>query len=103
MTSLSKNQILGIVIGAIAVIFAAASFSFFEDADKSYNYVCQRPITGTYHVWTNGGLQVQMFGHVESYSKTSQVEFSGLEKNDNGYTAVGKNPAASVTFNDRLA
>lgn len=101
MMSLSKNQILGIVISAIAVIFAAASFSLFEDADKSYNYVCQRPITGTYHVWTNGGLQVQMFGHVESYSKTSQIEFSGLEKNDNGYVAVGENRAASVTFNDK--
>ena len=98
---MSKKSILGIVIGVIAVVLFGASFYIFEDADKSKNYVCQMPITGNYKVWTDGGLQMQMFGSVESYSKTSQVEFSGVEKNQTGYVAVGRTPAAALTFNDK--
>jgi len=99
--TISKKVIIGIVSVAIAIIMICICGSLFEDADKSKNYVCQMPITGEYHVWTEGGLQMQMFGNVESYSKTSQVEFTGIEKNEFGYVAVGKNPAASVTFNDK--
>ena len=98
---ISKKSILGIVLGVVAVLFFMGSFFIFEDADKSKNYVCQMPITGNYKVWTDGGLQVQMFGNVESYSKTSQVEFSGVEKNEMGYVGVGRTPAAALTFNDK--
>ena len=98
---MSKKSILGIVIGVIAVVLFGASFYIFEDADKSKNYVCQMPITGTYKVWTDGGLQMQMFGSVQSYSKTLQVEFSGVEKNQTGYVGVGRTPAAATTFNDK--
>ena len=98
---ISKKSILGIVLGVVTVLFFMGSFFIFEDADKSKNYVCQMPITGTYKVWTDGGLQVQMFGNVESYSKTSQVEFSGVEKNEMGYVGVGRTPAAALTFNDK--
>ena len=98
---ISKKSILGIVLGVVAVLFFMGSFFIFEDADKSKNYVCQMPITGTYKVGTDGGLQVQMFGNVESYSKTSQVEFSGVEKNEMGYVGVGRTPAAALTFNDK--
>ncbi len=98
---MSKKSILGIVVGVIAVVLFGASFYIFEDADKSKNYVCQMPITGNYKVWTDGGLQMQMFGSVQSYSKTSQVEFSGVEKNQTGYVAVGRTPAAALTFNDK--
>ena len=101
MEMMSKKSILGIVIGVIAVILFGASFYIFEDADKSKNYVCQMPITGNYKVWTDGGLQMQMFGSVQSYSKTSQVEFSGVEKNQTGYVGVGRTPAAATTFNDK--
>jgi hypothetical protein len=101
MEMMSKKSILGIVVGVIAAVLFGASFYIFEDADKSKNYVCQMPITGTYKVWTDGGLQMQMFGSVESYSKTSQVEFSGVEKNQTGYVAVGRTPAAALTFNDK--
>ena len=101
MEMMSKKSILGIVIGVIAVVLFGASFYIFEDADKSKNYVCQMPITGNYKVWTDGGLQMQMFGSVQSYSKTSQVEFSGVEKNQTGYIAVGRTPAAALTFNDK--
>ena len=100
-TVFTKKRILGIVMAAVAVVLFVASFSIFEDADKSKNYVCQMPITGTYKVWTDGGLQVQMFGNVESYNKTSQVEFSGIEKNADGYITVGRTPAAATTFNDK--
>lgn len=98
---ISKKSILGIVLGVVAVLLFVGSFFIFEDADKSKNYVCQRPITGKYYVWTDGGLQMQMFGSVQSYSKTSQVEFSGVEKNQMGYVGVGRTPAAALTFNDK--
>jgi len=99
--SVSKRVITGIVIAAVAIILIVLCKSMFEDADKSKNYVCQMPITGEYHVWTEGGLQTQWLGNVESYNKTSQVEFSGIEKDASGYVAVGKNPAAALTFNDK--
>lgn len=98
---ISKKSILGVVLGVVAALLFVGSFFIFEDADKSKNYVCQMPITGNYKVWTDGGLQVQMFGNVQSYSKTSQVEFSGVEKNQMGYVGVGRTPAAALTFNDK--
>lgn len=98
---INKNKILGIVIGVVAVVLIALSGMLFEDADKSKNYVCQMPMSGTYHVWTDGGLQWQGFGSVREYSKTSQIEFTELEKNDEGYVASGENSAASTTFNDK--
>jgi hypothetical protein len=90
--------IIGLVI---AVTLLCMSGKLVEDADKSRNYVCQMPITGEYTVWTDGGLQWQLFGDIDSYAKTSQIEFSDLEKNQTGYVAVGDNPAAGTTFNDR--
>ena len=72
-----------------------------EDCDKSKNYVCQYPVSGRYAVWTEGGAQWQLFGNVYEYNKTNQVEFTGVEKNDDGYIASGPNPGAAVTFNDR--
>lgn len=98
---INKNKILGIVVGVVAVVIIALSGMLFEDADKSKNYVCQMPMSGTYHVWADGGLQWQGFGTVREYSKTSQIEFTELEKNDDGYVACGENPAASTTFNDK--
>lgn len=99
--SVTKKVIIGIVAVFAAIMLIACARYMFEDADKSKNYVCQMPITGEYHVWTEGGLQWQYFGNVEAYSKTSQVEFSGLEKDANGYLATGENPAAALTFNDK--
>ena len=96
-----KRKIYAIIGALIAVTVLCLSGKMFEDADKSKNYVCQMPITGEYVVWTDGGLQGQWFGDIDSYAKTSQIEFSDLEKNDRGYTAVGPNPAAGTTFNDR--
>ena len=96
-----KRKIYAIIGALIAVTVICLSGKLFEDADKSKNYVCQMPITGEYSVWTDGGLQMQWFGDIDSYAKTSQIEFSDLEKNDRGYTAVGPNPAAGTTFNDR--
>ena len=89
----------------IAIVIAIFSIIFIpriaEDANKSKNYVCQMPITGEYHVWTEGGWQWQWFGNVSVYNKTSQVEFTELRKDENGYVAEGKNPAAALTFNDK--
>lgn len=101
MFKISKKQIIGIVAGAVAIILLFLMGTLFEDANKSKNYVCQMPITGTYHVWTDGGLQWQGMGNVEVYNKTSQVEFSELRKDETGYIAEGKNPAAALTFNDK--
>lgn len=98
---MKKNKIFAVVIAIIAIAVVCLSGSLFEDADKSKNYVCQMPITGEYVVWTDGGLQWQGMGNVQDYSKTSQIEFSDLERNEGGYIAVGENPAAGTTFNDR--
>ena len=96
-----KKKIMAIIGLVIAVTLLCLSGKLVEDADKSRNYVCQMPITGEYTVWTDGGLQWQLFGDIDSYAKTSQIEFSDLEKNQTGYVAVGDNPAAGTTFNDR--
>lgn len=98
---IGKSKIFGIVIGVLALLFVCLLGSIVEDADKSKNYVCQMPMTGQYEVWTNGGLQMQLFGSVQEYNKTSQIEFTDLEKNDEGYVATGDNPAAATTFNDK--
>ena len=96
-----KGKIYAIIGVVIVIAFIALSGSLMEDADKSKNYVCQMPVTGEYVVWTDGGLQWQGFGTVREYMKTSQIEFSDLERNEGGYIAVGENPAAGTTFNDR--
>lgn len=95
-----KQKVRAIVALVIVLALGILSLKLFEDANKSKNYVVQMPITGQYHTWTDGGLQWQGFGRVEEYSKTSQIEFTGVEANDNGYLAVGENPAAQATFND---
>ena len=96
-----QKKILAIIAAVIAVVILCLSGKLVEDADKSRNYVCQLPITGEYVVWTDGGLQWQLFGDIDDYAKTSQIEFSDLEKNQTGYVATGDNPAAGTTFNDR--
>lgn len=100
MEVIKKQTIFGIVIAVFVIAFIALSGMLFEDADKSKNYVCQMPISGKYVVWTDGGLKWQGMGTVRSYAKTSQVEFTELEKTDNGYEPTGNNPAAATTFND---
>jgi hypothetical protein len=46
-------------------------------------------------------MKKQLWGTVHEYSKTTQVEFTGVEKNEDGYVGSGSNPGAAVTFNDR--
>lgn len=101
MEQIKKSKIWGIIIAVLAVVLVASLGSLVEDADKSKNYVCQMPMTGEYVVWTEGGLQWQGCGTVREYAKTSQIEFTQLEKNDEGYIAAGENPAAALTFNDK--
>lgn len=96
-----KHKIFAIFGAIIVIALLLLSSSLVEDADKSKNYVCQMPVTGEYVVWTDGGLQWQGMGNVHSYAKTSQIEFSDLQKNEGGYIAAGDNPAAGTTFNDR--
>ena len=96
-----KSKIFAIFGAIIVLALIVLSDWLVEDADKSKNYVCQMPVTGEYVVWTDGGLQWQGLGNVHSYAKTSQIEFSDLQKNEGGYIAIGENPAAGTTFNDR--
>lgn len=96
-----KKKIFAVLAAVLVIAIIAFSGKLFEDADKSKNYVCQMPITGEYVVWNDGGLQWQGLGDIDSYAKTSQIEFSDLEKNEHGYVASGENPAAGTTFNDR--
>ena len=97
----TKSHIVGLSISVLVVFFLFTLGAWFEDCDKSKIYVNQFPITGTYEVWTEGGLQKQLWGNVHEYSKTSQVEFTGVENNEEGYVASGSNPGASITFNDK--
>lgn len=101
MELIKKSKIWGIVILVFLAVLILISGSLVEDADKSKNYVCQMPVTGEYVVWTEGGLQWQGLGTVKEYAKTSQIEFTQLEKNEEGYIATGDNPAAALTFNDK--
>lgn len=104
-----ENQAINVpkkVLWGVLAVFALFVVLFVlggvvEDCDKSKNYVCQFPLTGKYEVWTEGGAQFQWWGNVYEYNKTTQVEFTGVEKNDEGYVASGSNPGAAVTFNDR--
>ena len=96
-----KSVIIGIFSLVIIVAMLFLFSGMFEDCDKSKIYVNQYPFTGEYAVWTEGGLQKQLWGNTYEYSKTTQVEFTGVQKNDDGYAADGDNPAAAVTFNDK--
>ena len=98
---IKRSHILGISVIALVIFMLFMLQGAFEDCDKSKIYVNQYPVTGHYAVWTEGGLQQQWWGNIYEYHKTSQVEFTGAEKNNDGYVAVGDNPAAAVTFNDR--
>ena len=99
--NVSKKILFGIVAIVSLFVLMFVVSGIVEDCDKSKNYVCQFPITGKYAVWTEGGANWQWWGNVYEYSKTNQVEFTGVQKNEEGYAASGNNPAAAVTFNDR--
>lgn len=98
---IKRNHIVGTIVAASVIFMLFLLQGAFEDCDKSKIYVNQYPYTGNYAVWTNGGLQQQWWGNIYEYHKTSQVEFTGVEKNEEGYVAVGDNPGAAVTFNDK--
>lgn len=98
---IKRAHIVGLSVIALVVFMLFMLQGAFEDCDKSKIYVNQYPVTGNYAVWTNGGLQQQWWGNIYEYNKTNQVEFTGVEKNDDGYIATGDNPGAAVTFNDR--
>lgn len=98
---IKRNHIIGTIVAASVIFMLFLLQGAFEDCDKSKIYVNQYPYTGNYAVWTNGGLQQQWWGNIYEYHKTSQVEFTGVEKNEEGYVAVGDNPGAAVTFNDK--
>ena len=100
-TNVSKKVILGVVAIVLLIVGLYASSSAFEDCDRSEIYVNQYPLTGEFAVWTDGGVHGQWWGTIHEYHKTTQVEFTGVEKNDEGYVASGSNPGAAVTFNDR--
>ena len=100
-TTISKKVIWGILTLVLVFVGLYVSNSAFEDCDRSEIYVNQYPFTGEFAVWTDGGVHGQWWGTIHEYHKTNQVEFTGVEKNDEGYIASGSNPGAAVTFNDR--
>jgi len=98
---ITKSHITGISVIVLVAFFLFTIGAWVEECDKSKIYVNQFPLTGTYEVWTDGGMKWQLWGDVHEYSKTTQVEFTGVEKNDDGYVAAGANPGAALTFNDK--
>lgn len=97
----NKTKIWAIIIAVIAIALVCLSGGLLEDANRSKNYVCQVPGSGEYKVWTDGGLHMQWFGNLYSYSKTSQITFEDFEKNDGEVVPTGKNPAGRITFSDK--
>lgn len=98
---IAKKTVFGI-IGAVLLLFLIWAFcSIAEDTDKSKNYVCQYPVTGKYEVWTEGGLQWQLFGNVYDYNKTSQIDFTAFDEERGSINVEENNHAASVTFSDK--
>ena len=97
----TKGHITGISIIVLIVFFLFTIGAWVEECDKSKIYVNQMPFTGEFKVWSEGGMQWQLWGNVHEYSKTNQVEFTGVEKDSTGYVAVGENHGATITFNDK--
>ena len=98
---ITKSHIIGTSIIVLVAFFIFTIGAWFEDCDRSKIVVNQYPFTGEIAVWTEGGMQPQLWGTIHEYSKTTQVEFTGVQKNEEGYVAAGDNPGAAVTFNDR--
>lgn len=101
---MTKNKILAIIVGIIAVVFLASIPMMVEDADRSKVYVNQIPITGEYEYWTNGGFQWQKFGNVTTYDKTSQIWFNEVKKDKDGNVQTDRemdNPAMAIQYNDK--
>lgn len=98
---LTKGHLIGIYAIAVVAVLLFMLQGAFEDCNKSKIYVNQYPLTGEYAVWAGGGLKPQLWGNLHEYNKTNQVEFTGVEKNDDGFVATGENPGAAVTFNDK--
>ena len=98
---MGKSKVWAIIIVIIAAAVVFLSGGLLEDADRSKNYVCQVPGSGKYKVWTDGGLHMQWFGNLFSYSKTSQITFEDFEKVNGEVNPTGKNPAGRITFNDK--
>ena len=98
---IKRTHIIGTIVAASVIFMLFLLQGAFEDCDKSKIYVNQYPMTGEYAVWADGGLKGQWWGSLHEYNKTNQVEFTGVEKNDDGFVATGENPGAAVTFNDK--
>ena len=98
---ITKSHITGISIIGLVLFFLFTIGAWVEECDKSKIYVNQYPVTGEYKVWSDGGMQWQLWGNIHEYNKTSQVEFTGVQKDSTGYVAVGDNHGATITFNDK--
>lgn len=98
---ITKSHITGLSIIVLVVFFLFTIGAWIEECDKSKIYVNQFPVTGAYEVWSDGGMQWQLWGNIHEYSKTNQIEFTGVEKDSTGYIAVGDNHGATITFNDK--
>lgn len=98
---ITKGKIIGFISAIVAVFFIATLGLWFEDCNKSKIYVNQYPFTGTYEIKTDGGMLWQCWGDLHEYAKTSQVEFTQVEKDETGYVPNGRDHGAAVTFSDR--
>lgn len=95
-----KKKIFAVVIAICAIAFIASVGKLWEQTDRSKIYVCQMPVSGEYRVWSEGKLEWQGLGDIDSYSKTSQIVYEDLQKSGDDYILVGDNPAAKTTFCD---
>lgn len=94
-TVLSKNLILGIVFGFVALVFLFCLPKIGEDVKNEQIAVNQAPFTGTMYYWTTPGFHWQWFGTITKYYKTQQLWFGSSD--DDGDQQGSPIP---VIFND---
>ena len=69
--NVSKKVLMGIVAIVSLFVLSFVLSGIMEDCDKSKNYVCQYPVTGTYAVWTEGGAKMQWSLNTRRYYPTT--------------------------------
>jgi hypothetical protein len=93
---MKNKKIFAIVIGILAVVFLALSFSILETNQAGYFQVKQAAVTGKMSVRLNAGTYFQWFGDISEYKNVATV---GIGENHRGDGSADID-AVPVIFND---
>ena len=71
---LKKSKIFKLIaLSIIVIVFFSVSGKLFEDVDAGEIVVIQDPFDGELHVYTQPGVELQMFGRSTHYRKSFQL------------------------------